>query len=788
MTQDPSTPSLSPQRTANLICTPNGDAYQSYATDPVWVTKGDPYAMTEGNNVESLLSGEKYFSELAAAIGAAENSIYMLGWQINWDVELAKGVRLYDAFLKAIKAKPALKIYVLPWEGASQVPTYVEDTVLVLNSINDLIGSKRIFATLAAAHANPSAGLAIFFSHHQKQVVIDERIAFIGGIDVAYGRNDNATYSLNVASRQGTGNGTYNGCIPHLKSVTQSGYVNPTSINRPDTVYTRGGAIHNTVAKDAKKALHEGKSQFPEGGLELDASIQPRMPWQDVHLKIHGPAASDLASNFVLRWNSANTAPRLPLPPATMTYPKQGSCQVQMLRSASGPMVTLEAKSISKNELSRVHKKFWHNHIHHAMVSLIEKADHFIYIENQFFVSAFGNEQFGDGQRGAVSKSAAIDSVIGTGTEGWMTRRLSGDENALPSNLVCSALGEKLKSVIMNLGNPPPDGKTSPFHIYITLPVHSEGMLNNLSTMTQVHYTMQSLVYGTQSLINRTRRAILSRKLYEKGAADINSVFNNDNYDYESIPIEACWPYITLLNLRNWDQLGTRYVTEQIYVHTKMMVVDDRYALVGSANINDRSLLGDRDSEMAVLVMDTVDKLNDIGSLDGDQLTRKSARELRIGVWNKIFGNTGGKSKAGLVDAINRPAAQASWEAIRKVAQENTKIYESAFNFIPANNKSIWPAVIFKGKNRESGLMPFDNTFWAAPRHLPAAKILKEIQGYITLLPWLWTKGENNNSGYHSALFVNNETAPAATGSKTSFAAIAPSINTVEKTKEGVLG
>jgi len=31
------------------------------------------------------------------------------------------------------------------------------------------------------------------------------------------------------------------------------------------------------------------------------------------------------------------------------------------------------------------------------------------------------------------------------------------------------------------------------------------------------------------------------------------------------------------------------------------MLVDDRWAIVGSANINDRSLLGYRDSELAVI-------------------------------------------------------------------------------------------------------------------------------------------------------------------------------------------
>jgi phosphatidylserine/phosphatidylglycerophosphate/cardiolipin synthase-like enzyme len=32
-------------------------------------------------------------------------------------------------------------------------------------------------------------------------------------------------------------------------------------------------------------------------------------------------------------------------------------------------------------------------------------------------------------------------------------------------------------------------------------------------------------------------------------------------------------------------------ITEQIYVHAKVMLVDDRIALIGSANFNDRSMV-----------------------------------------------------------------------------------------------------------------------------------------------------------------------------------------------------
>ena len=42
--------------------------------------------------------------------------------------------------------------------------------------------------------------------------------------------------------------------------------------------------------------------------------------------------------------------------------------------------------------------------------------------------------------------------------------------------------------------------------------------------------------------------------------------------------------------------------SEIVYVHSKYLVVDDEYLLIGSANINDRSMMGVRDSELAVVL------------------------------------------------------------------------------------------------------------------------------------------------------------------------------------------
>lgn len=46
-------------------------------------------------------------------------------------------------------------------------------------------------------------------------------------------------------------------------------------------------------------------------------------------------------------------------------------------------------------------------------------------------------------------------------------------------------------------------------------------------------------------------------------------------------------------------------VTEIIYVHSKLMIIDDLMAICGSANINDRSLVGHRDSEVGMIITDS---------------------------------------------------------------------------------------------------------------------------------------------------------------------------------------
>ena len=60
--------------------------------------------------------------------------------------------------------------------------------------------------------------------------------------------------------------------------------------------------------------------------------------------------------------------------------------------------------------------------------------------------------------------------------------------------------------------------------------------------------------------------------------------------------------YVKIFGLRNHCLMEGKPTSEIVYVHSKYLVVDDEYLLIGSANINDRSMMGVRDSELAVVL------------------------------------------------------------------------------------------------------------------------------------------------------------------------------------------
>ena len=89
------------------------------------------------------------------------------------------------------------------------------------------------------------------------------------------------------------------------------------------------------------------------------------------------------------------------------------------------------------------------------------------------------------------------------------------------------------------------------------------------------------------------------------------------------------------------------------------MIVDDKRCIIGSANINDRSLLGSRDSELACVIEENKGNIFD----------------LRSRIFNEHFGLSSQETAAIMSDGV--------WRRVIENAKRNTLIFRKVFGCIP---------------------------------------------------------------------------------------------------------
>lgn len=132
-----------------------------------------------------IIDAADYFIAVRQAMLAAKHSIYLIGWDFDARIRLGDGgdggpVALGDFILWLARRTPSLNIRLLRWDTGAFKAIFRGGTIF---SIIRWKLNKQIRLKLDGEH--PLAG-----SHHQKIVVIDDRIAFCGGIDMTLGRWD----------------------------------------------------------------------------------------------------------------------------------------------------------------------------------------------------------------------------------------------------------------------------------------------------------------------------------------------------------------------------------------------------------------------------------------------------------------------------------------------------------------------------------------------------------------------------------------------------------------------
>ncbi|XP_027021832.2 phospholipase D1 isoform X3 [Tachysurus fulvidraco] len=446
----------------------------------------------ENTKAQWFVNAAGYFDAIADALEGAKEEIFITAWWLSPEIFLKRPVvdgntwRL-DHVLKR-KAEQGVKICVLLYKEVEVIlglnSEYTKKTLMGLHS-----------NIMVIRHPDHVPSTSLLWAHHEKSVVIDQSLAFLGGIDLAYGRWDDSQHRLTdvgsvrrspqaspavspdltreavgvseedkqlkfrsvMEEEELGGEAAGETCLVEELGETNSNLTLPVNrinttaaedkgrtegtgfkhCNRRNSVSSRSLLVpewyskslslrstdsytpgmhhfhlipHDTSSLRSHSSLRSstelcGETRFWHGKdycnfiLKdwvklnkpfddfIDRYKTPRMPWHDVGVVVHGKAARDIARHFIQRWNYTKLVKKRSgatcypcLVPKSLYEPskppklwvKYTQANVQVLRSVCQWSIG-----------TKVHEES----IHLAYISAIQNSKHYIYIENQFFIS-----------------------------------------------------------------------------------------------------------------------------------------------------------------------------------------------------------------------------------------------------------------------------------------------------------------------------------------------------------------------------------------------------------------
>jgi len=164
--------------------------------------ESNAWTLTEGNEAWLYSDAADYYEAFVNACTRAQHTILIVGWDFHSDTVLTfterraglrpKRLKLRRFLRRLVRQKPNLQIYILTWDYA---PFYLLERERLQSWRRGWLKHPRIHFHLDDAHP-------ISASHHQKFVVVDADIAFVGGLDLTIRRWDNAAHSHTAPFRR----------------------------------------------------------------------------------------------------------------------------------------------------------------------------------------------------------------------------------------------------------------------------------------------------------------------------------------------------------------------------------------------------------------------------------------------------------------------------------------------------------------------------------------------------------------------------------------------------------
>ncbi|XP_077999833.1 phospholipase D1-like [Glandiceps talaboti] len=653
------------------------------------------------------IDGADYFNAVADALETAKEEIFITDWWLSPEIYMKRPVteghmwRL-DQILKR-KAESGVKVFVLLYKEVEMAlglkSSYSKHTLMRLHP-----------NIMVMRHPDHVPGGVLLWAHHEKSVIIDQTIAFLGGIDLCYGRWDDFSHRLvDIGSAlPSSPSGIQVPPGPVSKSVSTPDHLTLKSdpnanINATPNDHNYGinqaffsksstklidGSYDDVDSVPVSKSSNLGlpklspcrssvDAKLDQLGLQgmaklwygkdytnfiakdfvdldrpfqdfIDRTTTPRMPWHDIGAVVCGIAARDVARHFIQRWNVTKLEKAKENAFIPSLIPKSTK-DVEFDKSTVFGVVPCDCQILRSVSTWSAGIKHTENSIYWGYLSAIREARHYIYIENQFFISCEDKDVF----------NKIADALYVRIMEAYRARQT--------------------------------------FRVYVVLPLLPafEGEISETgasSILAITHWNYKSICRGGHSLLERLQREM-------------------------SHPED----FISFYGLRTHSELNEQPVSELVYVHSKLMIVDDKTVIIGSANINDRSMLGKRDSELAVIVNDTE---TIAGKMNGKNYKAgKYASELRKHLFREHLGLvTQPDSDIDVTDPTCNKFYKEIW---MKTANENTEVYDKVFHCIPCDHVTSFE-ILKQYKSKEP---------LCTSNPLEARKELTRVKGYLVKMP-----------------------------------------------------
>ena len=552
--------------------------------------------------------------DISRAINDAKHFIYICAWSLDLSQRLVRTDQNTPSLGVQLmnKAGQGVRVLVLLWDAPG---VFIDNGDEEVRHFFRHTEGVRVILAKRRGRGLRLLNNASLFTHHQKTIVAD-----------CTNRSGGQTRSL-VAFLGGL-------------DLTRGRY--------DDTRHAPFSTIHTVHAHDFHQNTIPGATSL---------SGAPRLPWHDVHCRLIGPAAVDVLSNFSERWTaevadltgmSCLTNHRFyrnlmnELLSCAMNFefdPVSKPWNVQVVRSIDASSAVFNRDiQLQLNNKGNVCETTTHQ----AYVNAIRGAQRFIYIEQQYFISSAQN---------------------------W--RRTGTNAHNIIAIEIASQIIRHIRA-------------KRRFHVYIIIPLHPDG--DPTTTVIQGIMAMQAETIS-----------VICRKVGEEIGP--NHDLGSSSIPYNPIPYCTTFgdpdigKYVSLMCLgrkermssNNYEFTAQPFTVEaamqisrrsMIYVHSKMMIVDDRVIVMGSGNINERSMNGGRDTELGIIASQ---------SLKNGKLKCKGAiRAFRKKLWKEHT----------LMDFDNiAPESAECILKMRRISDDNWRCYQSSA--LPKHNQSIGKLMTF---------------------------------------------------------------------------------------------